>query len=92
MKFWEEQNRPRRNFFWAEKFQKIGRRISVGMGEIESRYRYLNIEAGAGDHLCGRCRRGSAADIVCGMIDFYGCSIEATAAAEYGLPLGVVYP
>jgi hypothetical protein len=22
----------------------------------------------------------------------YGCSIEATAAAEYGLPLGVVYP
>jgi hypothetical protein len=62
------------------------------MGEIDSRYRYLNIEAGAGDHLCGRCRRRSAADIVCGMIAFYGCSIEATAAAEYGLPLGVVYP
>jgi hypothetical protein len=35
-------------------------RISVGVGKIDVRYRYLNIEAGCGDHLYGGARRGSA--------------------------------
>jgi hypothetical protein len=57
-------HQPRLNFVILEfREMKSGARISAGMGENRCRYRYLNIEAGGRDHLCGAHREG--VNVIC---------------------------